>query len=150
MGIRRLFLAVSGLLLLAAGCAPPEVPDALVVEPMRRPVIALATEIRHNETGGSGSFIQSSPPMSTTTYEVLPEDLEAAAADVLAQAAAADWNMEPASATVPGTDLAHVWSDTKLVDQGGLRLIIGFSDTKIVPGGRDPDFGTITVELLGG
>ena len=113
-------------------------------------MIALATEIRHNETGGSGPLIQSSPPMSTTTYEVLPEDLQAAADDVLEQAAAAGWELDPIPPTLPGTDLVGTWSGTKLIEEGGLRLIIGFSTTKAIPGGRDPNFGTITVRLLGG
>ena len=113
-------------------------------------MIALATEIRHNETGGSGSLVQSSPPMTTTTYEVLPEDLAAAAADVLEQAAAAGWELDPSPATLPGTDLESSWGGTKLIEEGGLRLRITFSTTKAIPGGRDPNFGTITVQLLGG
>ena len=139
MGIRRLLFVLGGLLL-AAGCAPPEVPDALLAEPMRRPMIALATEIRHNETGGSGPLIQSSPARTTTTYEVLPEDLQAAADDVLEQAAAAGWELDPIPPTLPGTDLVGSWSGTKLIEEGGLRLIIGFSTTCLLytsPSPRD-------------
>ncbi len=146
MALRFLLLVVGAVLL--SGCGLSEVPDVLLSDPLARPTIAHATEIRHTGTGGSGPFIQSSPPRVITSYELAPENLEVAAADILAQAEDAGWEIEPVGPRLPDSELESPWSGRKELSDGGrIRTLISFSQTKAIPGGQDPDFASITVEI---
>ena len=143
-----MLLAVAFVGVSAAGCGNDDPPEVLIADPMSRPVIAQATELRHITTGGSGPFIQSSPARSITAYEVPHEHLEAAAADLLDQAAQAGWELEPGSTTVPGGELASNWTGVK--DDEGLGILILFDTSSSVPDGeRDYTVSSIQISVLG-